>query len=212
MSSTTTSAKQTSVMMRHQPPMWLSSPRYWNASRSKRCTRATNPSTTKTNISFFIVADTIPQLEVRHHSAMRRYPSLSKPHSGVGMSSVGLALCTLVMRTDRLLPAPVHDVTHCQDGVTAKHARPGVAHDGPDLVSHGWLEAMHRALGASGLPFLEGAFLKTLVGVGQQIAALGADPATSMLSTAVDAYHDGDGPAFPGHSGMSLAHCGHIVP
>jgi hypothetical protein len=103
-------------------------------------------------------------------------------------------------------------VTYCQDGVSVKHARPRIAHHGLDLVSHGRLEAMDRTLGASRLSLLEWAFLKTLIGIDQELAALGARPVTSMLAATVDIYHDRHGLASPGYSGMSLVHGKHILP
>ena len=93
-----------------------------------------------------------------------------------------------------------------------KHARPGIAHHGLDLASHGRLEAMDRTLGTSRLSLLEWAFLKTLIGIDQELAALSAWSVTSMLAATVEIYHDRDGLAFPGYSGMSVVHGKHILP
>jgi len=79
-------------------------------------------------------------------------------------------------------------------------------HHGLYLVSHGRLEAVHRALGASRLALLEMAFLKTFVGIGQEFTALCAWSGTTMMAVAVKAYHDRDGPAFPGYSGIPIVH------
>jgi len=103
-------------------------------------------------------------------------------------------------------------VTHCQDRVGAEHAGPGMPHHGLYLVSHGRLEAVHRALGASRLALLERAFLKTFVGIGQEFTALCAWSGTTMMAVAVKAYHDRDGPAFPGYSRIPIVHGKHIVP
>jgi hypothetical protein len=92
-----------------------------------------------------------------------------------------------------------------------KHARPGIAHHGLDLASHGRLEAMDRTLGTSRLSLLEWAFLKTLIGIDQEFTALGARPVTSMLAATVETYHDCHGLAFPGCSGVSLVHGQHIL-
>jgi hypothetical protein len=119
---------------------------------------------------------------------------------------------TLPVRTDWLLPGPVHEVKHGQNGVGAKHARPGITHHGLDIVSHGGLEAMHRALGASRLALLEGALLKTFIGIGHELTALCAWSGATMMAVAEKAYHDRDSPAFPGYSGIPLVHGKHIVP
>ena len=128
------------------------------------------------------------------------------------MGSAGPTVCTLPVRTDWLLPGPVHEVAYCQDGVPAKHAGSGIAHHGLDLVSHGRLEAVDRALGASRLCLLERAFLKTLAGIGQELTAINAWLVTTMLAAAVEVYHDRYGLAFPGHSGVSLIHDRPILP
>ena len=93
-----------------------------------------------------------------------------------------------------------------------KHARPGIAHHGSDLLSLGRLETMHGTLGASYLALLKRTLLKALVGITQEIAALRAWCITSMLATTVKIYHDCNGFAFPGYSGMSLVHGKHILP
>ena len=93
-----------------------------------------------------------------------------------------------------------------------KHARPRIAHHGLDLVSHGRLETMNRTLGASRLSLLEWAFLETLIGIDQELAALSAWSITSMLAVTVEIYHDRYGLTFPGYSGMSLVHGKHILP
>jgi hypothetical protein len=103
-------------------------------------------------------------------------------------------------------------MTYCQDRVSVKHTWPGIAHHVLDLVSHSWLETMDRTLGASSLPLLEWALLKTLVGIGQEFIALDAWSVASMVAATVKAYHDRNGLAFPGHSGVLLAHGEHILP
>jgi hypothetical protein len=70
---------------------------------------------------------------------------------------------------------------------------------------------MDRTLGTSRLSLLEWAFLKTLIGIDQEFTALGARSVTSMLAATVEIYHDRDGLAFPGYSGMSLVHGKHIL-
>ncbi len=103
-------------------------------------------------------------------------------------------------------------MTYCQDRVSVKHTWPGVAHHVLDLVSHGWLETMDRALGASCLPLLEWALPKTLIGIDQEFSALSAWSVSSMLAATVEIYHDREGLAFPGHSGVFLVHGQHILP
>lgn len=90
------------------------------------------------------------------------------------MISSGACVFALTMKANRLLPAPVHEVTNGQDRVPAKHAGPGIPHNGLDLVPHIRLEAMHRAPGAGSLPFLERALLETVIGIGQKLDALSA--------------------------------------
>ncbi|OGO03586.1 MAG: hypothetical protein A2Y72_05490 [Chloroflexi bacterium RBG_13_53_26] len=95
--------------------------------------------------------------------------------------------------------------------MSAKHARPGIAHYGSDLVSHGRLETMNRTLGTSRLALLERAFLKMLPGIDQEFNTFGAWSIDSMMAATVEVYHDGDSLAFPGYSGVSLVHCEYIL-
>jgi hypothetical protein len=69
-----------------------------------------------------------------------------------------------------------------------------------------------RTLGASCLPLLEWALLKTLIGIDPEFLALIALSVTAMLAATVEIYHDRDGLAFPGHSGVFLIHGQHILP
>lgn len=76
----------------------------------------------------------------------------------------------------------VHEVVYGQKNrVAAEHAGPGIAHDGPDLLSHVRPEAMHRALGTGSLPFLERALLETAVGIDQESGTISAQLVASML-------------------------------
>jgi hypothetical protein len=84
--------------------------------------------------------------------------------------------------------------------MSPKHARPGIAHYGSDLLSHGRLEAMNRALGTSSLALLERADLKTPLGIDQEFEALWAWGVNPMMAAAIEVYHDCDGLAFPSHS------------
>jgi len=88
-----------------------------------------------------------------------------------------------------------------------KHAGPRIPHYGSDPVSHSRLETMDRTLGTSRLTLLEGAFLKTLLSIDQELTAFRARSTTSMLTATVEIYHDCDGLAFPGYSGMFPVHC-----
>ena len=88
-----------------------------------------------------------------------------------------------------------------------KHARPRIPHYGPDLVSHSRLETMDRTFGTSRLTLLEWAFLKTLLSIDQELTTFRTWSITSMLAATVEIYHDCDGLAFPGYSGMSPVHC-----
>lgn len=128
------------------------------------------------------------------------------------MRSLRATVCPLLMRTSGLFPCPIHEMTYCQDRVSVKHARPGITHHVLDPVSHGWLETMDRTLGASCLPLLERALLKTLVGIDQEFPAPSAWSVTSMLAATVEIYHDREGLAFPGHSRVFLVHGQHILP
>jgi len=103
-------------------------------------------------------------------------------------------------------------MTYCQDRVSVKHTWPGIAHHVLDLVSHSWLETMDRTLGANCLPLLEWALPQTLIGIDQEFPALSAGSVASMLAATVEVYHDRDGLAFPGHSGVFLVHGKHILP
>lgn len=103
-------------------------------------------------------------------------------------------------------------MTYGQDRVAAKHAGPGIAHHGPDVFSHGRLEAVHRALGAGRLALLKRALFKTVVGIGQELTALRAQVVGTMLTAAVEVYHDRHGLAFAGHPGVSLIHDDPILP
>lgn len=71
---------------------------------------------------------------------------------------------------------------------------------------------MDRTFGANRLSLLERTLLQTLIGIDQEFTALGARPVTSMSAATVHIYHDRDGLAFPGYSGMSLVHGKHILP
>ena len=102
-------------------------------------------------------------------------------------------------------------MTYGQNGVSVEHARARIAHDGLDSVSHGRLETMNGAPGASRLSFLEWALLETLIGIDQELAALSAWSVTSMLAATVEIYHDCHGLAFSGYSGRSRVHGKHIL-
>ena len=88
-----------------------------------------------------------------------------------------------------------------------KHAGPGIPHYGSDLVSHSRVETMDRTFGTSRLPLLEGAFLKALLGIDQELTTFRARSIILMLAVTVEIYHDCDGLAFPGYSGMFPVHC-----
>jgi hypothetical protein len=62
-----------------------------------------------------------------------------------------------------------------------QHARAGIAHHLADLRTHGWLIAMHRALGAGGFIGQEGATSNASLGVRQKLGALWAEPALRMM-------------------------------
>ena len=55
-----------------------------------------------------------------------------------------------------------------------KHARPGIPHYGSDLVSHSRLETMDRTFGTGCLTLLKRAFLKTLLGIDQELTTFRA--------------------------------------
>jgi hypothetical protein len=55
-----------------------------------------------------------------------------------------------------------------------QHARAGKAHHLADLRTHGWLIAMHRALGAGGFIRQEGATGNARLGISFELSALGA--------------------------------------
>ena len=74
-----------------------------------------------------------------------------------------------------LRPQEVPQVPNGQDGVVQEHAGTGIAHHLPYLLAHGWLIAMHRASGATGLVLAKAAMLQSLEGIIQQCLALGAE-------------------------------------
>ena len=84
-------------------------------------------------------------------------------------------------------------------------------HRGSDLLSHIGLETMDGALGTSRLTFLERAFLKTLLGIDQELITISAWFVASMFAATVEIYHDCDGLAFPGYSGMTFIHGKYIL-
>lgn len=86
--------------------------------------------------------------------------------------------------------------------MSAKHARPGISHYGSNLFSHGRIEAMNRALGTSRLALLERAHLKAPLGIDQEFKALWARGIIIMMAAAIEVYHDCDGLALPGYSGV----------
>jgi len=56
-----------------------------------------------------------------------------------------------------------------------QHARAGKAHHLADLRTHGWLIAMHRALGAGGFIGQEGATGNARLGISRKLSALWAE-------------------------------------
>lgn len=111
-----------------------------------------------------------------------------------------------------LFPGSIHEVAYRQDGMSAKHSRPRITHYGSDLVSHGRLEAMNRTLGASRLSLLEGTFVKTFSGIGEQFAALPARRVGFMVTAAVEFNHDANGLGFSSYPRtVALLHCDYIA-
>jgi len=78
-----------------------------------------------------------------------------------------------------------------------QHARAGKAHHLADLRTHGWLIAMHRALGAGGFIRQEGATGNARLGVSQELGAIWAEAALCvMLRVAIERDHLSDGALF----------------
>jgi hypothetical protein len=84
-----------------------------------------------------------------------------------------------------------------------QHTWTGVAHHGPDFLSHLGFVTMDWAKGARRLAFLIGAFFQALVRIFQKLATLGAELALApVLALTIDVYHRRDGLGFSRHPGM----------
>jgi hypothetical protein len=97
-------------------------------------------------------------------------------------------------------------MAYSQDGMAAKHTGPGIAHYGSDFVSHGRLKTVNGTLGTNRLALLEGTFVKTFSGVGEEFKAFGARPVASMELATVEIYHDCDSSTFSGYAGAPVFH------
>jgi len=63
---------------------------------------------------------------------------------------------------------------YCHNGILIENTGSGVPHDSPDSFSHGWLETVNWAFGASRLAFLVRAFVEAFMGVVHKRCTFGA--------------------------------------
>ena len=127
-------------------------------------------------------------------------------HGRLAMTSVHMGAPS-PPRAIRRFPEAINEVQHRQNRMPTQHTRAGVPHYRPDLLSHLRLVAMHRALGASGLVFMERTSVKTSQRIVPKLSTFRAEfPLASMVIAAVEAYHGLNGFAFPLHSRIVARH------
>ena len=125
--------------------------------------------------------------------------------TSLGIRPFGSARVALV--ANRLFSAPINKVIQRQNRMPVKHTRARISHYDSDLLSFIRLVAMHRALGARGLAFLERAFVETGLGIVQKLRAIRAKLSfVLVLIGAIKANHCLNGFALSIHSWMFARH------
>ena len=88
-------------------------------------------------------------------------------------------------------------MTDRHNGMIKDHPGAGKTHDFPDFFTHVFFVAMYFAVGTEGFRLHEGAFIAALSCVGFQCGTIGAKFFLTVLFTAVNGDHQGNGFFFP---------------
>lgn len=95
----------------------------------------------------------------------------------------------------------VDQVEEGEDGVGKEHARPGVAHHRPDLITFAGRIAVNRACGAGGFVLLERAMVQPFSGIGKKFAAFLARNGLAVVVISTESMDHGcNGPGFTLHA------------